>query len=127
MSEPPYPRLLQLKHVHPNAWQRAVLGEGMAGVGVLLAMIALGPLFFPKWWAKHYPKVVFSLGALTLAYYLIGLQFALPVKLRSLVLCPECARQRYRRQGDQQPVLAEKMVSHRCSPSFIKTLRHVTL
>ena len=41
MSEPLYPRLLQLKHVHPNAWQRAVLGEGMAGVGVLLALADL--------------------------------------------------------------------------------------
>ena len=41
MSEPLYPRLLQLKHVHPNAWQRAVLGEGMAAVGVLLALADL--------------------------------------------------------------------------------------
>ena len=41
MSEPLYPRLLQLKHVHPNAWQRAVLGEGMAGLGVLLALADL--------------------------------------------------------------------------------------
>jgi hypothetical protein len=41
VSEPLYPRLLQLKHVHPNAWQRAVLGEGMAGVGVLLALADL--------------------------------------------------------------------------------------
>ena len=41
MSEPLYPRLLHLQHVHPNAWQRAVLGEGMAGVGVLLALADL--------------------------------------------------------------------------------------
>lgn len=36
-------------------------------------MIALGPLFFEKWWLKHYPKVVFGLGAITLGYYFFGL------------------------------------------------------
>jgi hypothetical protein len=41
MSEPLYPRLLQLRHVHPNAWQRAALGEGMAGLGVLLSLADL--------------------------------------------------------------------------------------
>jgi hypothetical protein len=35
---PLYPVLLQLKNIHPNAWQRAVLGEGMALVGALLAL-----------------------------------------------------------------------------------------
>jgi hypothetical protein len=35
---PLYPQLLQLKHVHPNAWQRAVLGEGMVLLGALLAL-----------------------------------------------------------------------------------------
>ena len=40
-STPLYPRLLRLRHVHPRAWQRAVLGEGMAGVGALLAMADL--------------------------------------------------------------------------------------
>ena len=37
-KQPLYPQLLQLKHVHPNAWQRAVLGEGMAVLGGLLAL-----------------------------------------------------------------------------------------
>ena len=37
-KEPLYPRLLRLKHVHPNGWQRAVLGEGMALVGGVLAL-----------------------------------------------------------------------------------------
>ena len=41
MSEPLYPRLLRLQHVHPNAWQRAVLGEGMAVLGVLLSLADL--------------------------------------------------------------------------------------
>lgn len=35
---PVYPRLLRLRHVHPNGWQRAMLGEGMAVVGALLAL-----------------------------------------------------------------------------------------
>ena len=38
---PFYPKLLRLKHIHPNAWQRAFLGEGMALVGILLAMADL--------------------------------------------------------------------------------------
>jgi Na+/H+ antiporter NhaD/arsenite permease-like protein len=40
---------------------------------VLLALIALGPLLFEHWWLKHYPKICFTLGALTVAYYLFGL------------------------------------------------------
>jgi Na+/H+ antiporter NhaD/arsenite permease-like protein len=40
---------------------------------LLLAVIALAPLWFPTWWAKHYPKVAYGLGAVTLAYYLFGL------------------------------------------------------
>ncbi len=40
---------------------------------VLLAMIALGPLFFSAWWGKHYPKVAYALGAITLVYYFAGL------------------------------------------------------
>lgn len=42
----------------------------MLPFAALLGIIALGPLFFPQWWARHYPKVAFSLGAVTLAYYL---------------------------------------------------------
>src|SRR6266481_8501022 len=42
--------------------------------GLLLATIALGPLCFADWWSKHYPKVALSLGAVTLAYYFLGLQ-----------------------------------------------------
>jgi Na+/H+ antiporter NhaD/arsenite permease-like protein len=41
--------------------------------GVLLATIALAPLFMAGWWSRHYPKVAYGLGAVTLAYYLIGL------------------------------------------------------
>src|SRR5205809_1029668 len=51
----------------PSAWM-------IVPFGLLLALIALAPLFFPDWWLKHYPKVAFALAAVTLSYYL----FALP-------------------------------------------------
>jgi hypothetical protein len=38
---PLYPRLLRLRHVHPNAWQRALLGEGALGLAVLLVLADL--------------------------------------------------------------------------------------
>jgi Na+/H+ antiporter NhaD/arsenite permease-like protein len=47
----------------------------------LLALIALGPLFFPNWWAKHYPKAALALAAITLTYYL----FFLPHEARHTV------------------------------------------
>ena len=37
---------------------------------VLLAFIALAHMFWPAWWARHYEKVAFGLGAITLFYYL---------------------------------------------------------
>ncbi|MEO0560276.1 MAG: sodium:proton antiporter [Bacteroidota bacterium] len=42
--------------------------------GVLLLMIATGPLFYPHFWHHHYPKVAIGLGALTAAYYFIALR-----------------------------------------------------
>lgn len=53
--------------VHPNPWM-------ILPFAVLLATIALAPLIRPAWWLKHYAKVAYSLGAITLGYYLIGLQ-----------------------------------------------------
>src|SRR2546426_1292168 len=50
----------------PNPWM-------ILPFGALLATIALAPLFFADWWGKHYPKVACALGAITLAYYLFGL------------------------------------------------------
>lgn len=41
--------------------------------GLLLLAIALAPLSFPAWWSRHYAKVAFGLGGITLAYYLFGL------------------------------------------------------
>ena len=38
---PLYPRLLRLRHVRPNAWQRAVRGEGPLAVAVLLVLADL--------------------------------------------------------------------------------------
>src|SRR6266404_6717298 len=50
----------------PNPWM-------IVPFGVLLAAVALAPLFLADWWQKHYSTVVWSLGAITVAYYLIGL------------------------------------------------------
>lgn len=52
--------------ISPNPWM-------MLPFGILLGTIALAPLWFADWWAKHYPKVAFALGAVTLGYYLFGL------------------------------------------------------
>lgn len=41
---------------------------------VLLGAIALAPVTCPNFWSRHYPKVAYSLGAVSLAYYLLGLQ-----------------------------------------------------
>jgi Na+/H+ antiporter NhaD/arsenite permease-like protein len=45
----------------------------MLPFGLLLAAIALAPLFFADWWSKHYAKVAFGLAAVVLAYYFFGL------------------------------------------------------
>jgi Na+/H+ antiporter NhaD/arsenite permease-like protein len=52
--------------IAPNPWM-------IIPFAVLLGTIALAPLVAGKWWAKHYPKVALSLGAITLCYYLFGL------------------------------------------------------
>ncbi|HWL36672.1 MAG TPA: hypothetical protein VNQ77_10800 [Frankiaceae bacterium] len=50
-KEPLYPRVLRLEHVHPNGWQRALLVEGMAVAGGLVALAdratAWAPLILP--------------------------------------------------------------------------------
>src|SRR2546425_181768 len=53
--------------IHPNPWM-------ILPFVVLLATIALAPLFLADWWQKHYPKVAYALGAATLLYYLVGLK-----------------------------------------------------
>ena len=44
-KRPLYPRLLHLQHVHPNAWQRAALGEGAIGVAALLCLADVASLW----------------------------------------------------------------------------------
>jgi Na+/H+ antiporter NhaD/arsenite permease-like protein len=39
----------------------------------LLAAIALAPLCFPQWWARHFLKVIAGLAGVTIVYYLAGL------------------------------------------------------
>ncbi|MEO8429520.1 MAG: sodium:proton antiporter [Verrucomicrobiota bacterium] len=50
----------------PNPWMAIPFG-------LLLALIALGPLFFANRWGRHYPKASFGLGAVVVVYYLLGL------------------------------------------------------
>ncbi|MDQ6631957.1 MAG: sodium:proton antiporter [Verrucomicrobiota bacterium] len=40
--------------------------------GVLLGLMALGPLLFPDWWTKNYVKAALFLAGITLAYYFFG-------------------------------------------------------
>jgi hypothetical protein len=37
-ADPLYPKVLRLRHVHPNGWQRAALVEGMVLLGALAAL-----------------------------------------------------------------------------------------
>jgi Na+/H+ antiporter NhaD/arsenite permease-like protein len=46
----------------------------MLPFGLLLALMALAPVYWPHWWARRYGQVAFSLGAATLLYYLVGLR-----------------------------------------------------
>jgi Na+/H+ antiporter NhaD/arsenite permease-like protein len=48
--------------VDPNPWM-------ILPFGILLATIALAPLWVAGWWSRHYPKVAFGLAAITLTYY----------------------------------------------------------
>ncbi|MFP5219380.1 MAG: hypothetical protein ACLGIG_06520 [Actinomycetes bacterium] len=40
-KRPLYPRLLRLKNISPNGWQRAALGEGALAVAVVLVLADL--------------------------------------------------------------------------------------
>src|SRR5258706_2404743 len=40
---------------------------------VLLLLIAVGPLLFPQWWMRHYPRAAFGFGAVTVVYYCLWL------------------------------------------------------
>ena len=47
----------------PPAWL-------LAPFALLLACVALGPLFFPHFWHERYPHIAVGLGAITAGYYL---------------------------------------------------------
>ncbi len=49
--------------------------------GTLLAVIALAPLLFAEWWGRHYAKVAFTLGLVTVGYYLCVLPSAAHAKV----------------------------------------------
>ena len=55
-----------IAELQPNPWM-------IAPFIVLLAAIALAPLFFSDWWGRHYPKAAFALAAITVVYYFAGL------------------------------------------------------
>jgi len=57
-------------------WPPSLIGLSVQYVpfAILLAAIALAPLLAPQWWLRHYPKVAFGLGSITVAYYLISLR-----------------------------------------------------
>lgn len=46
-KSPLYPRLLRLRNIYPVAWQRALLVEGMIGVGALLSLADLATAWTP--------------------------------------------------------------------------------
>jgi len=50
----------------PNPWM-------ILPFALLLGAMALVPLLAPDWWRRHYSKVALGLGAVTLGYYLLGL------------------------------------------------------
>lgn len=52
--------------IQPNPWM-------ILPFGLLLTAIALTPLLFAGWWSKHYAKVAYGLGAITVLYYLFSL------------------------------------------------------
>ena len=41
----------------------------VAPFGILLMMIATGPLFYPHLWEHHYPKIAVGLGTIVAVYY----------------------------------------------------------
>ncbi|HVU27445.1 MAG TPA: sodium:proton antiporter [Verrucomicrobiae bacterium] len=53
--------------IAPNPWM-------ILPFALLLAAIAIAPLLAADWWSRHYPKISFGLGAITLVYYLFILR-----------------------------------------------------
>ncbi len=57
---------MMFAEVVPSVWM-------VAPFVVLLAAVALAPLFFVNWWGRHFVKVSLGLGAVTLLYYTLVL------------------------------------------------------
>lgn len=55
------------------AFAPAVPSYMLAPFVLLLAAIALGPLWFSDWWGRHYPKVACGLAVVVVAYYFLAL------------------------------------------------------
>ncbi|MGD1087480.1 MAG: sodium:proton antiporter [Verrucomicrobiota bacterium] len=53
--------------IAPNPWMTLPFA-------LLLAAIAIGPLLAANWWLRHYAKISFGLGIITLGYYFFWLQ-----------------------------------------------------
>src|ERR1700677_3635439 len=51
----------------PDAWM-------ILPFALLLIAIGLCPLLSPDWWQRHYAKVAFGFGAITLSYYVFILK-----------------------------------------------------
>jgi Na+/H+ antiporter NhaD/arsenite permease-like protein len=51
----------------PNPWM-------ILPFALLLGAMAVAPLLAAGWWSRHYPKISFGLGAVTLGYYLFVLR-----------------------------------------------------
>jgi Na+/H+ antiporter NhaD/arsenite permease-like protein len=51
----------------PNPWM-------IAPFGLLLVLMAAGPILFPAFWSRHYPKVVAVLALAVVGYYLLELR-----------------------------------------------------
>jgi Na+/H+ antiporter NhaD/arsenite permease-like protein len=56
----------ELEHTLPNPFM-------VLPFGILLLLIATGPLFFHHFWEKNYPKIAVLLGIFTTAYYVFYL------------------------------------------------------
>jgi Na+/H+ antiporter NhaD/arsenite permease-like protein len=53
--------------IAPNPWM-------ILPFALLLGAMVIVPQLAAGWWSRHYPKVSLALGAITLGYYLLGLQ-----------------------------------------------------
>ena len=58
-----------MRMVAPNPWM-------ILPFALLLAAIAIAPLFAPDWWSRHYGKVSLLFGAITPGYYIFILKDA---------------------------------------------------